>query len=231
MEKEIWRLKPTALMNQISTNLIMNPKPPTLYAIMNSIANYDKTEITKIRDLAAATHNKIFDFNYNLSDALDKDEFEINILNHFIMRRIGFDTFTAFQIFLENKLKEILPYYNLMFDSFKNYNLFNGGEVITRTTIDNKNMDTSGNSDSESRFSEYPLNELNDINDGTYVSNQTAVKSNVTNNTTEDNTTNENITRTPIDKMNIYRNYLETKRSVMSMIYKELEILFYGIAD
>lgn len=218
-------------MNQITANLIMNPKPPTLYSIMNSIANYDKTEQTKIRDLAGATHNKIFDFNYNLSEALDKDEFEINILNHFIMRRIGFDTFTAFQLFLENKLKEILPYYNLMFDSFKNYNLFNGGEVITRTTVDNKNMDTTGNSDSESRFSEYPLNELNDITDGSYVSNQTAVKSNVTNNTTEDNTTNENITRTPIDKMTIYRNYLETKRSVMSMIYKELEILFYGIAD
>ena len=224
-------MKPTAPMNQISANLIMNPKPPTLYAIMNSIANYDVEEKTKIRDLAGATHNKIFDFNYELSEALDKDEFEINILNHFIMRRIGFDTFTAFQLFLENKLKEILPYYNLMFDSFKNYNLFNGGEVITRTTVDNKNMDTSGNSDSESRFSEYPLNELNDINDGNYVSNQTTVKSNVTNNTTEDNTTNENITRTPIDKMAIYRNYLETKRSVMSMIYKELEILFYGIAD
>lgn len=218
-------------MNQISANLIMNPKPPTLYAIMNSIANYDVEEKTKIRDLAEATHSKIFDFNYELSSALNKDEFEINILNHFIMRRIGYDTFTAFQLFLENKLKEILPYYNLMFEAFKDYNLFNGGEVITRVTVDDKNMDSTGNSDSESRFSEYPLNELNDITDGSYVSNQTAVKSNVTNNTKEDNTTNENITRTPIDKMSIYRNYLETKRSVMSMIYKELEILFYGIAD
>lgn len=218
-------------MNQMTANLIMNPKPPTLYAIMNSIANYDSEEQTKIRNLALATHNKIFDFDYELSSALDKDEFEINILNHFIMRRIGFDTFTAFQLFLENKLKEILPYYNLMFDAFKNYNLFNGGEIITRTTVDNKNIDTTGNSDSESRFSEYPLNELNDIQDGSYVSNQTAVKSNVTNNTQEDNTTNENITRTPIDKMSIYKNYLETKKSVMSMIYKELEILFYGISD
>lgn len=218
-------------MNQLTANLIMNPKPPTLYAIMNSIANYDSEEQTKIRNLALATHNKIFDFDYELSSALDKDEFEINILNHFIMRRIGFDTFTAFQLFLENKLKEILPYYNLMFDAFKNYNLFNGGEVITRTTVDNKNIDTSGSSDSESRFSEYPLNELNDIQDGSYVSNQTAVNSNVTNNTQEDNTTNENITRTPIDKMSIYKNYLETKKSVMSMIYKELEILFYGISD
>ena len=218
-------------MNQITANLIMNPKPPTLYAIMNSIANYDKEEQIKIRDLAEVTHSKIFDFNYDLSTALNKDEFEKDILNHFIMRRIGFDTFTAFQLYLENKLKEILPYYNLMLDAFKNHNLVNGGEIITRTTTDNKSVDSSGSSDSESRFSEYPLNELNDINDGSYVSNQTAVNSKVNNNTEEENTTNENITRTPIDKMAIYRNYLETKRSVMSMIYKELEILFYGIAD
>ena len=218
-------------MNQITANLIMNPKPPTLYAIMNSIANYDSEEKTKIRNLAAVTHSKIFDFDYELSSALNKDEFEENILNHFIMRRIGYDTFTAFQLFLENKLKEILPYYNLMFDAFKDYNLFNNGEVITRVTVDNKNIDTSGHSDSDSRFSEYPLNQLNDITDGSYVSNQTAVKSDVNNNTQEDNRTNENITRTPIDKMSIYKNYLETKKSVMSMIYKELEILFYGLGD
>lgn len=231
MEKNIYRLTPTYPMNQAIADLVMNPKPPTLYAIMNSIANYDKENQTKIRDLATVTHKKIFDFDYDLTSALNKDEFEKDILNHFIMRRIGYDTFTAFQLFLENKLKEILPYYNLMFDAFKDYNLFDSGEVIERTTVDNKNIDTSGHSDSDSRFSEYPLNQLSDITDGSYVSNQTTVNSNVTNKTDEENETNENIRRSPIDKMSIYKSYLETKRSVMSMIYRELEILFYGIAD
>ena len=92
----------------------MNPKPPTLYAIMNSIANYDAEEKTKIRNLAKATHEKIFDFDYPLSNKVDKEEFECQILNHFIMRRIGQETFTAFQLFLENKLNEILPYYNII---------------------------------------------------------------------------------------------------------------------
>ena len=224
-------MKPAYPMNPVVANLIMNPKPPTVYAILNSIANYDNPTKTKIRNLAKATHEKIFDFDYDLATALDKEQFEIDILNHFMMRRIGFDTVTAFQLYLENKLHEILPYYNLMFDAFKDYNLFNNGEVITRITVDNKNIDTSGHSDSDSRFSEYPLNQLNDITDGSYVSNQTAVKSDVNNNTQEDNRTNENITRTPIDKMSIYKNYLETKKSVMSMIYKELEILFYGLGD
>ena len=31
--------------------------------------------------------------------------------------------------------------------------------------------------------------------------------------------------------MEIYKKYLETKKSVMSMIYKDLDVLFYGIAD
>jgi hypothetical protein len=119
----------------------MNPKPPTLYAIMNSIANYDAEEKTKIRNLAKATHEKIFDFEYPLSSKVNKEDFECQILNHFIMRRIGQETFTAFQLFLENKLNEILPYYNIMFDSLVDYNLFNDGEVITREREDEGTQD------------------------------------------------------------------------------------------
>ena len=126
----MYKIQPTYPVNQLTANFIMNPKPPTMYAILNSIANYDKEEQTKIRDLASACHDKIFDFEYDLSDALDKNQFEIDILNHFMMRRIGFDTVTAFQLYLENKLHEILPYYNLMFDSFKDFNLFGSGENI-----------------------------------------------------------------------------------------------------
>ena len=57
-------LTPTYPMNQVTADLVMNPKPPTLYAIMNSIANYDAEEKTKIRNLAKATRAKIFDFDY-----------------------------------------------------------------------------------------------------------------------------------------------------------------------
>ena len=41
MEKQIYRLEPTYPVNQLTANFIMNPKPPTIYAILNSIANYD----------------------------------------------------------------------------------------------------------------------------------------------------------------------------------------------
>ena len=240
---KIWRLQPTAPVNQITANFIMNPKPPTVYAILNSIANYDQPVQTKIRNLASACHDKIFDFDYELSDALDKNQFEIDILNHFMMRRIGFDTVTAFQLYLENKLHEILPYYNLMFDSFKDYNLFDNGETITRQQTDNRNItnastsDSNGNTVSDNRYSKYPENYLSDISNGNYVTDQNYNTNNTTNsvninsNSNDNNITNETITRSPVDKMKIYQSFLETKRSVMSMIYKELDSLFYQLAE
>lgn len=215
--------------NSLYPESVMNPIPPTLYSILNSIANYDATEKTKIRDLAKVTHSKVFDFDYELSSAINKDEFEIEILNHYMMRRIGFETFTAFQLYLENKLKEILPYYNLMLDAFKDYNLFNNGEVINRVKSDTRNTTGTSGSVGENRLSEYPLDELSDLTDGKYVSTQNTSNINANNTTNDVGQENERIERSPVDKMSIYKSYLETRRSVMSMIYKDLDILFYGL--
>lgn len=228
---DMWNLKRTIPVNQITADLIMNPKPPTLYAIMNSIANYEKPEKTKIRNLAKATHEKIFDFDYPLSSAVNKEEFECQILNHYIMRRIGYDTFTAFQLFLENKLNEILPFYNKMFDSLADFNLFNDGEVIERDREDSGNTSMNSNNELKSRYSEYPLNRLNDIEDGSYVTNQNINNGNSSNNGTSNNVTKETIKRSPVDKMDLYQKYLQTRNSIMTMIYKDLDVLFYGLVD
>ena len=224
-------IMPTYPMNQITADLIMNPKPPTLYSIMNSIANYDKEEKTKIRNLAKATHEKIFDFDYPLSSKIDKEDFECQILNHFIMRRIGQETFTAFQLFLENKLNEILPYYNIMFDSLVDYNLFNDGEVITRNRQDNGTSSLSSENTVKNKYSEYPLGQLSDIDNDDYVTNQTVNNGNMTNNGTTANTTVETETRSNVDKMDLYMKYIQTRNSIMTMIYKDLDILFYGLVD
>ena len=220
---------PTYPMNQITADLIMNPKPPTLYAIMNSLANYDKLEYTKIRNLAKETHTKIFDFDYYLSSKVEKEDFECQILNHFMMRRIGFETFTAFQLYLENKLNEILPYYNTLFDALSDYNLFNDGEVITRNRQDNGTSVLNSTNKVDSRFSQFPLGQLEDINDGSYVTTQNVNDGTSKNNGSTSNTMVETETRSGLDKMDLYQKYLATRNSIMTMIYKDLEILFYGL--
>ena len=63
-------------------------KPPTLYSIMNSIVNFGKEDKEKIKDLAKYSREIIFDFDYPLSEKIDKEEFECMILNHYMMRRI-----------------------------------------------------------------------------------------------------------------------------------------------
>jgi hypothetical protein len=147
------------------------------------------------------------------------------------MRRIGQETFTAFQLFLENKLNEILPYYNIMFDSLVDYNLFNDGEVITRNRTDNGTSTLNSTNEMKSKYAEYPMNQLSDIDDGKYVTNQTTNNGVNGSNGTSSNISRETETRSNLDKMDLYQKYLQTRNSIMTMIYKDLDILFYGLAD
>ena len=234
--KPMYRLQPTIPVDQLTANFIMNPKPPTIYAILNSIANYGKLEYTKIRELAKATHEEIFDFDYELSDKLNKEDFEIDILNHYMERRIGFDTVTSFQLHLENKLHEILPYYNKLFDALADYKLFNDGEVITRHKTTDRNVDTDSTSHSTAdlRYSKYPQNQLDDIKDGNYVSDQNYNINDFNSNlASNDNGTEDEVsTRTPTDKMVLYDKYLKTeKKKIMTLIYKDLDVLFYQLVE
>lgn len=231
MMDKMYKLKPTYPVNEVTANLIMNPIPPTIYAILNSIANYGKPQYTKIRDLSKTCHDKIFDFDYVLSDKVDKDQFEIDILNHYMERRIGYDTVTSFQLHLENKLHEILPYYNTLFDALSDYKLFNDGEVIQRDLTSDTDSTMNGSNVADMRYSKYPQNQLTDITDGNYVTDQNYNTNTLNNTNNVDNETHETITRSPTDKMRIYEGYLKTRNSIMSKIYKDLDVLFYQVIE
>lgn len=225
-----WLWNPILWNNRyIKSEFIMNTMPPTLKDIMNSIVNYNNPNPSRYKDLAKESHNEIFDFEYPLSAEIDKDKFEIQILNHFMLRRIGFDTFTAFKIYLENKLNEIMPYYNILFDSLSNFNLFNDGEKIVRTEIEDSSSQANGNSESDRRFNEYPQNRLNDIKNGSYVTTQNYDTSQSQNDASANRNLREETNRSPVDKMYLYEKYLNTKKSIMSKIYKDLDELFYQL--
>ena len=95
------------------------PEPPTIYSILNSYVNFSKETPEKIKNLAKTGRAVIFDFDYPLTSNIDKESFECMILNHFLMRRIGYETFTAFNIALNVKLNEIMPTYNIMYEKQK----------------------------------------------------------------------------------------------------------------
>lgn len=237
-------------------------KPPTIYSILETIVNpdvdlNDPAPEVKIKDLAKEGRTTIFNFDYPLSNNVSREKFETMILNHFLMRRIGFETVTAFRIQLDVKLNEIMPIYNKMFDALGNWDIFNDGETTTRTGSDNRtsqstnktsntlsNESTTNTTDtSDRRNSELPQNQLEDLRNGSYVTNynydtntntgndnsRSNGTSEATNNGTDNNVYNETIKRTSSDKITILKEMQENIKSIYTLIFKELECLFYQL--
>ena len=232
-------------------------KPPTVYTILESIVNYGKEPKTKIRDLAKVGRETIFNFDYPLSQNVSRETFETMILNHFLMRRIGFETVEAFRIQLMVKLNEIMPMYNMMFDSIQNWNLFNDGEITKRYGTDNRQIETNSNTKNElkntsqnetqnisdRRNSQLPQNQLQDLRDGNYVTdynydtnntnaNDTSNsngKSESKNNTKDNNQYNETIEKSPANKLELLKEFQENIKNIYGMIFKDLECLFYQL--
>lgn len=232
--------------------------PPTIFSILNSLANNDIYDDVveydnrvKIVDLAKEVHSKIFDFNYPLSSTINKDDFEIMILNKFLMRRIAYETVTAFKIQLNVKLNEIMPTYNKLFDSISDWNLFEDGEtsarvlhddnILKRDTLNKSISDSVNNSINENKFSDTPQNEIDDVKNGSYVSEYTYNQSNINTNDTIDSTLNENSTdnrnvnemtsKSVNNRIEVYNKFLEQKSNIYTMIFKDLETLFFGYVN
>lgn len=234
-------------------------KPPTVYSILNSIVNGDKEEddYTKIKDLAKEGRSTIFNFEYPLSSNINKEDFEVQILNHYLMRRIGFETVTAFRIQLNVKLNEIMPMYNKMLDSLENWNIFEDGETTTREGTENRTNESTNTSSNtlenesnttnediqDRRTSDTPQSKLENVRDGSYVTNygydtsnseshDTSSSSGTSNSNTigkDDNIYQETIKRSPADKISILKEMQENIKSIYTLIYEDLDCLFYGL--
>ena len=234
-------------------------KPPTVYSILNSIVNGDKEEddYTKIKDLAKEGCSTIFNFEYPLSNNINKEDFEVQILNHYLMRRIGFETVTAFRIQLNVKLNEIMPMYNKMFDSLENWNIFEDGETTIREGTENRTNESTNTSSNtlenesnttnediqDKRSSNTPQSKLENVRDGSYVtdydydtSNSESHDKSSSNGTSNSNTTGkddniyqETIKRSPADKIAILKEMQENIKSIYTLIYEDLDCLFYGL--
>lgn len=232
-------------------------KPPTLYSLLESIVNYGKDDKQKIKDLAKYGRSTIFDFDYPLSNYINKEKFETMILNHFLMRRIGFETFTAFQIQLNVKLNEIMPIYNKMFDSLENWDLFSDGSSEEKVGTNNKEIknttnssneitntaETESNNISDRRNSQLPQNQLENLRNGSYVTNynydtNTATSNDNSNtkgtseaqsNTNDDTVYTEKIKRDVSNKLELYKEFQTNIKNIYSMIFKDLDVLFYQL--
>ena len=202
--------------------------PPTIYSILKSFVYYDD-EQPKIKDLASSGRENIFDFDYPLSTHVDKEDFEVMILNHFLMRRIGYDTMTAFKIALNVKLNEIMPMYNKLFDALDGWNIFNNGEVVTESGTNSLNNITNSTNTSDRRYSDTPQDQLTNVQNGSYITDYNYDTDTGSVASSSAGTDSRTITRTPSDKIKVYKEFIENKKSIMTMIFEDLDSLFYGL--
>lgn len=71
-------------------------------------------KIEKILDIAVP---QIFNFDFPLFDPQYKDVLCRKIIKHYYTREIGFETIALWKMKLNVKLNEIMPYYNLLYES------------------------------------------------------------------------------------------------------------------
>lgn len=225
-----------------------NNLPPTLYGIMQSLVNYDTDEPSKIKDMWQKAREYIFNFDYVLTNNVSRETFEHNILNHYLMRRINYDTVTLFQIMLENKLSEILPKYNMLWDSLKGWDIFKSG-TTTREYTDNTTSSNTGNNTGENigttntvnntGYSDTPQSNIVDINSSEYLTEYThnVVDNTITNNTStttsnsgqSNKTINEVVTRTADNELDLLIKFQTEYNNIWTMLYNDLDCLFYGL--
>ena len=216
-------------------NKLPSAKPPTLYAIMNSLVNFgkEKNEKVKISDLPEEARELIFDFNYPYPsieiypNSLPKEIFEQLILTHFIDRRIGFETFTTFKLHLMSKLYEVIPSYMYFISNCydADFSHIFGNEIIERSYSE----ETSGENSASTvdKFSDTPQGQLNHVDEDTYLTDYRDISGSGEESGSKEFT--ETITRyTPLE---IYTMLLNSKnRNVFTNLLNEFEDLFYQLA-
>lgn len=142
-----------------------------------------------------------FDFqmtNYPIFDENYRETLNNNILYHYYENEIGFETAPLFRFYLNQKLNEIMPYYNELYKVQKNLidnNLLLNNVNLTETLSGQNSTTTSstsqstnnGTSNNKNLFQDTPQGQISstDINNQTWATNLT-LDNNTSSNTIND---------------------------------------------
>lgn len=89
-----------------------------LRTICESLAGYDeRSGFNKVDDVLTKSLEKIFSFNFPIFDEAYRPVLETKILKHYYTREIAAETFGLWQMWLDTRLNEIMPYYNKLYES------------------------------------------------------------------------------------------------------------------
>lgn len=137
------------------------------------LENFDNLKgVRRIDAIIDSSKGNIFDFDYPIFDEAYRGILEKKIIRHYYTREIGAETFGLFQLYLSDKMNEIMPYYNQLYASellsknispltnsgyYQTDNTNHRGEDVNITT--GRNVDTYDTVDVDSSNREYRKDE------------------------------------------------------------------------
>ena len=188
-----------------------------------------------------------FDFkmnNYPIFDENYRNTLNNNILYHYYENEIGFETASLFRFYLNQKLNEIMPYYNELYKVQKKIideNLLLNNVNLTERLTGSNTTNTSSTSQSSNKgknlFQDTPQGQISqtDIDNQTWATNLTLNKNDIEDESSATGSgTNEYLKtivgnsggKFNIDVLNDIKNNL---MNIDLMIINELNDLFMGI--
>lgn len=212
--------------------------------ICESLAGYE--ESVGFKDVDTVLKNsylKIFTTNAVFYKPERKEEILTKLLKHYYTREICEETFGLWQLRVNTKLEEILPYYNELYKSAElEFDPFNDVNLTREHTLDREdksNSDDKGKSSSESKdlYSDTPQGSIENLESGTYLTNARIINgvNSVDNSTNTESTGKETYKETVTGKQGTenYSKLLEQYRSTIlnidMLLINEFEDLFFGL--
>lgn len=198
-----------------------------------------------------------FDFKMNTYPIFDENYRNVlnqKILNHYYENEIGFETAALFRFYLNNKLNEIMPYYNTLYtkqnelinDLTNNVNIREEFSRETNSETDTTSNSTSANnglSNSKNLFQDTPQGNISqtEIDNQTWATNLNLAKNTTQNSITDNSNSNadsnstENYIKTIVGKngnkygIEILNELQNNLLNIDMMIINDLNELFMQI--
>ena len=220
--------------------------------ICETYAGYDESQgFSNVDDILEKSYSKVFDFDFPIFDEAYRSVLCRKILMHYYTREISEETVGLWKLRLCAKMREIMPYYNQMYESaLLEFNPLYDTKVTTTNKGTRKNESDGtfvgegtaiGNGTQRRLYSDTPQGSLRNVDNETYLTNATK-----TMDSTNDSTTSSSKSNTKANTIDDYitvvegktggkdyselvMNFRKTFLNIDMDIIDELSSLFFGL--
>ena len=117
-----------------------------LRSICEEFAGFDESVgYSQVNEVISKSRSKVFNFDYPIFDEAYRSVLETKIIKHYYTREIGAETVGLWQMWLDTKMNEIMPYYNKLYETeLMEFNPFYDADY---TKTGNRDADKTGTED------------------------------------------------------------------------------------